>query len=116
MADNRIVRGRGGTLSSEALVSEAGDVVLADKHIGSTTLCNKGSAGTITLPSDATNNYPIGTRARFIQGTANAMTVTAGSGVTLRSRGGLVATNGQWAAVDVEKIAANTWHVSGDRA
>lgn len=116
MTDHRIVKGGGGATANEASISEAGNIVLADAHIGATTLCNKGAAGTITVPSDATNNYPIGTKASFIENVAGKMTVTAGASAVVHGRGGLVGSNGLYSKITIEKVAANTWYVFGDIA
>lgn len=75
-----------------------------------------GSAIGVTLPQDSDLNVPIGGFIEIEQAGAGTITVAAGSGATLQSRGSLVASNGQYAVMKATKIAANTWNLSGDRA
>ena len=72
------------------------------------------AAATITIPTDATLNYPIGTSIDILQtGTGAviiapvsvAVTVNATPGLTLRT---------QWSSATLFKRAANTWVVYGD--
>jgi hypothetical protein len=74
------------------------------------------SAVTVTVPSNATVPLDIGSVVYLEQAGTGTITVSAASGVTLRSRGGLVASNGQYARLELEKLAADEWLLSGDRA
>lgn len=77
---------------------------------------NVGSANTLTVPANATVAFDIGTVIEFAQYGAGVTTITAAGGVTLRSRGGLVDTAGQYARGRIEKVGTNEWYVSGDLA
>lgn len=71
---------------------------------------------TVTLPSDATSAFPIGT---FITGTryaAGAVTFAAGGGATVQSPGGLLSIAAQYDTVDAVKVASNTWLLRGPLA
>ena len=64
----------------------------ADRYIQ----LNNAGAITLTVPSDTTTALPIGTTITFEQTGAGTVTFTADSGVTLNSRGAVVATAGQF--------------------
>lgn len=73
-------------------------------------------ACTLTVPPNSAVAFAIGTTIEVSQGGAGAVTITAGAGVTIHSRGGLVVTNGQYALVRLYKEATDTWELTGDRA
>lgn len=72
------------------------------------------AAVAFTLPPNSSVGFPIGTVITLEQNGAGAVTITAGAGVTLRSRGGRVVTAGQYAVAQVKKVALNTWSIMGD--
>jgi hypothetical protein len=76
-------------------------------------LTNAGAIA-LTIPTNATAAFPIGTEIRIAQGGAGAVTIS-GAGVTFQSRGGLLSTAGQHAVVTLVKVATDTWRVYGDR-
>jgi len=74
------------------------------------------AAGTVTVPSDATTNFPVGTQITILQTTSgqvtlagattpNAVTVNATPGLKLRA---------QWSSCTLIKRAANLWVAMGD--
>ena len=71
---------------------------------------------TLTVPSDSTTAFPVGTTVTFEQTGAGTVTFTADAGVTLNSRGAVVATAGQFAVATIVKTAANTFTLTGDLA
>ena len=75
-----------------------------------------GAAIAFTIPPNASVAFPIGTVITVEQNGAGVVTLTAGAGVTLNSRGALLATGGQYAVCQVKKVATNTWTVIGDVA
>lgn len=72
-----------------------------------------GSAVTITLPSDSTEDLAIGFMAHLHQAGAGQLTIVGGSGVTVRYAYTL-SSRSQYSAMSVMKVAANTWAVIGD--
>jgi hypothetical protein len=73
------------------------------------------SARTITLPSDATTAYPLGTSLTFSQASTGTLTFAAGSGATVNvAPTHLASTNVQHAVVQATKLAANTWVLFGN--
>lgn len=94
-------------------ISKAFDyaITLADR--GQTFNMNKATAINLTLPKDATQAIPIGSRIRSFQGGAGQLTFVAESGATVVSETGNLTTQAQYAMVTAEKIAANTWLLFG---
>ena len=77
---------------------------------------NNASAITLTVPPDTDVGFDVGTFVEFWQIGAGAVTVAAGAGVTINSRGSRLTTSGQYAIGGLRKTAANTWILTGDLA
>ena len=75
---------------------------------------NVATANTLTVPTNATVAFPIGTQILIAQYGAGACTVTAASGVTLRSESAKLKTNGQYSGATLVKIADNEWYAFGN--
>lgn len=86
-------------------------ITLADR--GQTFNMNKASAINLTLPKDATQAIPIGSKIRAFQGGAGQLTFVAESGASVFSETGNLTTQALYSTVIAEKIAANTWVLSG---
>lgn len=69
---------------------------------------------TFTIPPNSSVAFPIGTYIDIAQLGAGGVTVTAGSGVTLRSRDNALKTGGQYASAGIRKRATDEWIVMGD--
>ena len=74
------------------------------------------AAVAFTIPANASVAFAIGTVITVEQNGAGVVTLTPDAGVTLRSRGSLLATGGQYAVAQVKKVATDTWTVIGDVA
>lgn len=72
------------------------------------------AAVAFTIPPNSSVAFPIGTVIEFEQGGAGALTITAGVGVTLNSRGADLVLAGQYAIGAAKKVATDTWTVTGD--
>ena len=72
-------------------------------------------AGTLTVPADDSVNFPTGATITVLQTTANQITLTPGSGVTINGTPGLKL-RAQWSSATLIKRAANTWVALGDLA
>jgi hypothetical protein len=81
--------------------------VLADQ--GKVVTLSNAAAITVTLPSDATTAFPIGTEIIFVTLGAGTATFAAGASATVT---GVALTASQWTVTRVIKTAANTWVVS----
>ena len=73
---------------------------------------NNVSAITLTIPTDASVLFPIGTSITIVQTGAGQVTVS-GAGLTLNSTPGLKLRT-QWSSATLIKRSANTWVVIGD--
>ena len=77
---------------------------------------DNGSAIAFTVPPNGTVAFGIGTQINIMQLGAGQVTITAGAGVTLRSAGTKVKTNGQYSVATCVKIASDTWVLVGNLA
>jgi len=71
------------------------------------------SATTLTIPTDATLNFPVGTSIDILQTGSGQVTIAGAGGVTVNSTPGLKLRT-QWSSATLFKRAANTWVVYGD--
>jgi hypothetical protein len=92
--------------SYTAVLGDDGDLITFDNA----------SAITFTIPPNSAVAFGIGTQINVMQLAAGVVTITAGAGVTLRSQGSKLKTNGQFAVATCCKIATDTWVVVGNLA
>ena len=78
-----------------------------------TFLITNGSAMTVTIPTDAAENIPIGSRFELI-GNGSTVTVQADTGVSLNYTSGGSATFGNRERVILIKVASNSWFIFKD--
>lgn len=71
-------------------------------------------AVTITVPTNATVAFPVGTIIAFCQYGAGQVTLVGASGVTLNARGGTLKSAGQYAEFQIRKRATDEWIPAGD--
>jgi hypothetical protein len=73
------------------------------------------SAGTsvITVPADASDNFPVGSVIQIIRVGAGEVQVTASAGVTVNNALGS-RLRAQWSTATLRKRSSNTWLLSGD--
>jgi hypothetical protein len=77
---------------------------------------NVATANTLTVPPNADAPFPIGTQIVVLQTGAGQTTLTAGSGVTVNSKGGSLKLSAQWAGATIIKRSTNLWVAVGDLA
>lgn len=82
---------------------------------------NSATAGTISIPTDATTNFAVGTQITIINVGTGLITVQAATSgtTTVRSTGATAASpkcRAQYSAMTILKTAANTWYAFGDIA
>lgn len=92
------------------VAGDAGDILLAS---------NGATAGTISIPTDATLNFAIGTQITILNVGTGLITVQAASSgtTTVRSTGATAAApkcRAQYSAMTIWKQAANLWYAFGD--
>lgn len=103
-----------------AYVTESGtSVTMAQAtHMFKTVHCTSSSAVTVSIPTDASDNWPIGTYVNIRQMGTGQITVAAATPATTT----VVATDSQfksrvrYSEIVLEKIADNSWIVVGDTA
>ena len=104
-----------GGLTKATLNSQTGTtytLVLADA--GKTVDLNNASSISMTVPPNSGVAFPVGTRIDLVQSGAGQVTVVAGSGVTINSKGSNLKLTGQWSAATLIQRSANTWVLVGD--
>jgi hypothetical protein len=74
---------------------------------------NSASAVTLTIPTNASVAYPVGTSFDILQTGAGQITIAPASGVTVNSTPGLKLRT-QWSSATLFKRASDTWVVFGD--
>lgn len=77
---------------------------------------NSASAISLTVPPNSSVAFPPGTVVLLIQYGAGTGSVVAGSGVTIRSAGGLLSLSAQYAGASLVKIAEDEWYLIGSIA
>jgi len=74
-----------------------------------------GTAVDITIPTDATLNFPIGTSIDVLRTNTGGVRIVAAAGATVNSTPGAFL-RAQWSSATLFKRAANTWVLIGDLA
>ena len=87
-------------------------LVLADR--GKLVEMNSASANTLTVPLNSSIAFPIGSKIDVTQYGAGATTITATSGVTIRSFTSFLKIAGQYAACTLVKIGTDEWYCYGN--
>ena len=77
---------------------------------------NNASSITMTVPPNSSVAFPVGTRINILQSGAGQVTIAAGAGVTINSKGAALKITGQWSAATLIQRSANTWVLIGDIA
>lgn len=96
--------------STRTVSATTGTLVLNDN--GGVIEATNGSATTLTIPPNSEVPFPVNTMVEICQMGAGQVTVSPGSGVTLRAHAG-AKTTAQYATVRVRQRAANEWVLSG---
>jgi len=87
-------------------------LALADD--GALVTLNNASPNTLTVPTNASVAFPVGTVVNFAQTGAGVTTVVGASGVTINGvSAGSAAVNKRYSAGSLVKIATNEWLLSG---
>jgi hypothetical protein len=87
-------------------------LVLTDKGKFLTQTASTTSA--LTIPTNASVAFPIGTQIWIIQNGTGVLTISGDTGVTLNTRSVSRQPFGQYAEVKLTKTATDTWYLTGD--
>lgn len=104
-------------LASETDLNEQTDdytLVLADK--GRVVEMNKATAVTVTVPAEASVDFPVGSYVEIDQLGAGQVTIVADAGVTILSSGGLLSLRAQYSTAVLRKRGSDLWLLVGDLA
>lgn len=99
---NSVVTANTQTASYVLVLSDAGKVIEM----------NVASGNTLTVPPNSSVAFPVGTVIEVYQMGAGQVTLTPGSGVTIR--GASMTTRAQYSTVALRKRATDEWVASGD--
>jgi hypothetical protein len=105
-----------GLLTNLSLNNKTANYTLVLGDATKTIEMNVASANTLTIPTNASVAFPVGTQIIVIQTGAGQTTLVAGAGVTVNSKDGFLKLRGQWAGVTLIKRATDTWVAVGDLA
>ncbi len=76
---------------------------------------NSSSAGSITIPANATVAFPIGTYINFCQINTGQLSLVAAAGVTINFPSGVgLKARAQYSQISAYKAASDTWRIIGD--
>jgi hypothetical protein len=98
-------------LKSLATNARAGSYTLVIGDAGKVVEMSGG--GTLTIPTNASVAFPVGTEITVLQTGASQVTIAGTGGVTVNSAGGYLKIAAQWSAVTLIKRAADTWVAVG---
>lgn len=72
------------------------------------------TATNVTIPTDATASYPIGTMITILQYNVGQVSIVAANGVTILSSSNRLKLAGQYSLCTIIKKSTNQWYLSGD--
>ena len=72
------------------------------------------AAITLTVPPNSSVAFPIGSQVLLYQGGAGQVTITPGSGVTIRSESNKLKLSGTYAVAGIIKVATDEWAAFGN--
>ena len=87
-------------------------LVLADAH--RLVIRNNSSANTVTVPTNTSVAFPVGTQITVVQTGTGTTSIAAAGGVTINSADGALDLRVQYSACSLVKTAINTWLLIGD--
>lgn len=71
------------------------------------------AGGTLTIPLEASVNFPVGTAIDILQTSSSQVTIAGASGVTVNATPGLKL-RAQWSSATIVKRGSDTWVAMGD--
>lgn len=97
--------------------TQTSNYTLALADAGNGVAINSADASSITVPEDASVNFPIGTSLRIATDGLGPVGISGDAGVIVRYPSGLTnVLRGQYSLATLVKRAANTWYLAGDLA
>jgi hypothetical protein len=97
-----------------AFVAKTSDYTIALPDSSKTITVNSGSTVTITVPTNTSVPFAIGTKIDFVGLGSGTVAFGVASGVTLNSKNSWLKLNAQYSGATLIKIDTNTWVLIGD--
>jgi hypothetical protein len=94
--------------------SQADSYTLVLTDAGKTVVMTKGSANNLTVPPYSSVAFAVNTRVDVLQNGAGKVTIVAGSGVTINSKGAVLSIGAQYVGVTLINTAQDAWTLVGD--
>ena len=95
-------------------VTKSATATLALTDAGKVVETSVATGNILTIPTNTSVGFPIGTQILVIQVGAGQTTLAVDAGVTLNTKSGNLKITGQWSAVTLIKRATDTWVAIGD--
>jgi hypothetical protein len=111
--DDGATRLDGGLLALNQFNRQTASYTLVLSDWGKIVEMNVASANTLTIPTNASVAFPIGTEIQVLQYGAGQTTI-AGAGVTFRSKSGQLKIGNQYTGVTLVKVGTDEWYVIGN--
>lgn len=89
--------------------SRAASYTLLSSDRGKTIEVNVASSGTVTVPTNASVPFPIGTRIQIVQTGSGNVIINGATGVTISAVSGGLVTSVQYGAITIYKRGTNEW-------
>lgn len=89
--------------------SRTASYTLLSSDRGKTIEVNVASSGTVTVPTNASVPFPIGTRIQIVQTGSGNVTIAGATGVTISAVSGGLVTSVQYGAITIYKRGTNEW-------
>lgn len=86
---------------------------LVSSDAGKTIYLNNSLASTVTVPTNSSVSFPIGTKVDVIQAGTAQVTIVGDSGVTINSEGSKNKILAQWCGISLLKTQTDTWLMLG---
>ena len=96
------------------IVSTGSNRTLALSDAGKLIEFTDSGTETCTVPPNSSVAFPVGTQILVVQEGTGAVTLVAGSGVTINSKDGNLKLSAQYCGVTLIKRATDTWYAIGD--
>ena len=100
--------------SSLSINTQGGNYTIVLGDAGDEIKMTSPIAANLTIPADATTNFPIGTELLVVQYGAGTITVVASAGVTLNSAGSRTDSYEKFSVMSLIKQGVNEWLLAGD--
>lgn len=99
--------------ASSALDNKSASFTLALADAGKMLLVSSSSAVTVTIPTNASVAFPVGTEIEVTMMGSGSVTFTGATGVTIDSLSSLVSVSDQYGVAALKKISTDEWLLAG---